>query len=176
MLLYCLFSIFCLCSYGQLRGSFNYGQDNHIYFYLSNPTAYSYNVFWGVYNYSKYQSKNDFLTMTPNSTYAFGPNIGWTWLQGEKFALTVNGQTTTWTCPQSDPSVQSNPSFGGSGDWIPVSVNVSKCKGSGGSLCSCKVYRGYKRAGLNQYKGNCQNIAGGGACNHGPAAHGLSEY
>ena len=68
------------------------------------------------------------------------------------------------------------PSVGIDGDWIAVSVNVSKCRGFAGSLCSCTTYKGYKRAGLDQYKGKCTNYAGGHQCGHGPAAHGLKEY
>ena len=115
--------------------------------------------------------------MNPGATFVYGPNANWVWEKGERFAVTYpNGQTVYWTCPETDPAVRnrSNPSFGS--NWISVSVNVSGCRGFGGSLCSCKVYKGYKRAGLNQYKGKCTNYAGGHQCGHGPAAHGLSEY
>lgn len=54
---------------------------------------------------------------------------------------------------------------------IPVSVPVSKCNGYGGSLCSCKTYKGYKREGDDVFVGNCSNYAGGHKCGHSPSAH-----
>jgi hypothetical protein len=65
------------------------------------------------------------------------------------------------------------PAFCGSSD-IAVSVSA-ECQGFGGSLCSCKCYKGYKVAGTDRYHGNCTNYAGGHICGHGPAEHGLSE-
>lgn len=177
LLISSLLSLVCLCSFGQLQGSFSYAQDGHIYFYLSNPTGYQIPVVWGVYNFSKNEQRQNQGVMTPGDTFVYGPNANWVWEKGERFAITYsNGQTVYWTCPETDPALRnrSNPSFGS--NWISVSVNVSGCRGFGGSLCSCKVYKGYKRAGLNQYKGNCTNYAGGHQCGHGPAAHGLTEY
>lgn len=169
-----------ICSYGQLQGSFNYAQDGHIYFYLSNPTGYQIPVTWGVYNFRKNEQRVNQGVMTPYSTFTYGPNMNWIWEKDERFVVTyANGQTVYWTCPETDPILRnrSNISFGsGSRDWNSVSVTVSKCKGFAGSLCSCKVYKGEKRTGLNQYRGNCSNIAGGHQCNHGPAAHGLTAY
>lgn len=177
MLIFYLLSLVCLYSFGQLQGSFSYAQDGHIYFYLSNPTGYQISVTWGVFNYSKNERRLNQGVMPPGGTFIYGPNDSWVWEKGERFAVTyTNGQTVYWTCPETDPALRnrSNPSFGS--NWISVSVNVSGCRGSGGSKCSCKVYKGYKRAGLNQYKGNCTNYAGGHPCGHGPVAHGLSEY
>lgn len=177
LLMSSLFSIVYLCSFGQLRGSFSYAQDGHIYFYLSNPTSYQIPVAWGVYNFRKNEQRQNQGIMNPKGTFVYGPNVNWVWEKGERFAVTYsNGQTVYWTCPETDPALRnrSNPTFGS--NWISVSVNVSGCRGFGGSICSCKVYKGYKRAGLNQYKGKCTNYAGGHRCGHGPAAHGLSEY
>lgn len=69
------------------------------------------------------------------------------------------------------PVQQYNPSF--QGNRIPVKVNINKCKGYGGSLCSCKTYIGYKIAGTDNYEGACQNYANGHKCGHSPSAHGL---
>lgn len=54
---------------------------------------------------------------------------------------------------------------------IPVSVHVRKCNGSGGSLCSCKTYKGYKKEGDDSFVGKCSNYAGGHKCGHDPSAH-----
>ena len=173
-LLFVMFSLVSLCAYGQLQGTFNYAQDGHIYFYLSNPTGYQIPVVWGVYNFDKNQQRQNQGSMAPYSTFVYGPNFNWVWEKGERFAVTyANGQTVYWTCPETDPAIRnrSNPSF--RSNLIAVSKNVFKCRGDGGSLCSCKVYKGYKRAGLEQYEGDCSNYAGGHKCNHGPAAHGL---
>ena len=61
------------------------------------------------------------------------------------------------------------------GDWIPVKKDVSKCKGHAGSLCSCKKYIGYKKAGREYYQGNCENYVNGHKCGHRPEAHGLNK-
>lgn len=44
------------------------------------------------------------------------------------------------------------------------------------SGCGCTTYIGYKRDGLNQFKGACENIVNGHICGHSPKAHGLTEY
>lgn len=49
----------------------------------------------------------------------------------------------------------------------------AKCKGFGGSLCSCSVFKGYKKAGSNRFYGNCQNRVNGHVCGHSASAHGL---
>ena len=163
-----------VCAFGQLQGRFNYGQDGRIYFYLSNPTNYQIPVFWGAYNQIKNQQIQNQGIMSPGGTFIFGPNTNWTWEKGEKFAVTYsNDQTAYWICPETDPIVRnrSNPSFGSG--RVAVSVRVSGCRGFGGSVCSCKVYKGYRRAGTNIYEGSCTNYAGGHQCGHGPSAHGL---
>lgn len=68
----------------------------------------------------------------------------------------------------------SNPSFRGNG-FSAVRKSVSNCSGSS-NHCSCKLYVGEKRDGLEQYRGNCSNIVNEHRCNHSPASHGLSEY
>lgn len=51
----------------------------------------------------------------------------------------------------------------------------AKCKGHGGSLCSCTVFKGYRVAGSNRYYGRCQNRIKGHICGHSAAAHGLPQ-
>lgn len=51
----------------------------------------------------------------------------------------------------------------------------AKCKGHGGSLCSCSVFKGYKVAGSNRYYGSCQNRVNGHICGHSASAHGLPQ-
>lgn len=68
----------------------------------------------------------------------------------------------------------SGPSFV-SNQLIPVEVTVNKCKGHGGSLCSCKKYKGYKHAGREYYEGACSNYINGHKCGHSPEAHGLNK-
>lgn len=168
--------LMCVLSYGQLQGSFQYAQDGHLYFYLSNPTGYQIPITWGVYNDVKKEQRVTQGVMGPYFTFTYGPNANWLWEKGERFCVTYsNGQTVYWTCPSTDPALKrsGNPSFGN--NWISVSVPVSKCSGEG-SRCSCRVYKGYKRAGLSQYKGDCTNYVLGHKCGHGPAAHGLSAY
>ena len=117
----------CMCSYGQLQGSFNYGQDGHIYFSLYNTTGYQVPVAWGVSNFSKNESRQNTGVMAPFATFVYGPNANWVWEKGEVFIVTYsNGQSVHWTCPQSDPALRSqiNPSFKG-----------KHCSGTVG--CSC---------------------------------------
>ena len=57
------------------------------------------------------------------------------------------------------------------GDWIDVRVKVNGCRGGRyHGLCSCKEYVGKRKAGLNQYSGDCAR------CGHGPEYHGLTKY
>ena len=105
-----------LDSYGQLRGSFSYGQDGHIYFTLSNPTGYQIPVAWGVYNLDKQQQRQNQGVMNPYDTFVYGPNMNWVWEKGERFAVTyTNGKTDFWTCQETDTAVRNNrnPSFRG---------------------------------------------------------------
>jgi len=177
MLFMFLFVIAHLNSYGQLQGTFNYAQDGHIYFFLSNPTGYQVPVVWGVYNFDKNEQRQNQGVMAPYSTFTYGPNANWVWEKNERFAVTyANGQTVYWTCPETDPAIRNRKNVPFGSNWISVSKNVPKCNGYAGSICSCKVYKGYKRAGLEQYKGECSNYAGGHRCGHGPAAHCLTEY
>ena len=72
-------------------------------------------------------------------------------------------------------SDHSNTSFRGIGDnLISDEVNVQKCNGHGGSICSCKKYVGYKIPGTKTYIGPCRNYVNGHTCGHSPKAHGLS--
>ena len=124
VILYFLFSMICLYSYGQLQGSFSYAQDGHIYFYLSNPTGYQIPVVWGVYNLSKNEQRQNQGVMTPGGTFVYGPNANWVWEKGERFAVTYsNGQTVYWTCPETDSALRnrSNPSF--KGDATPPNAS-----------------------------------------------------
>lgn len=106
--------IFSLNSHGQLSGQFAYGNDGHIYFYLTNSSVYQIPVTWGAYNFQRNEQRQGQGVMMPNNTFIFGPNYGWTWLRGERFAVTYsNGQTQYWECPNSDPAVGNNPSFRG---------------------------------------------------------------
>ncbi len=68
--------------------------------------------------------------------------------------------------------VSNQPSFRGN-NLISVEVKTRKCSGYGGSLCSCTLYKGYKKSGTNIYTGKCTNVVMGHTCGHGPAAHGL---
>lgn len=56
--------------------------------------------------------------------------------------------------------------------YVEVRAN---CKGHGGSLCSCSVFKGYKVAGSDRYYGSCQNRVNGHICGHSAAAHGLKQ-
>lgn len=126
-LLLCLVSLF---SYGQLQGKFDYGQDGHIYFILTNPTGYQIPVIWGVANIQTNEVRNTQGVMAPYSTFTYGPTQNWVWLKGEIFMITYqNGQQQYWTCPQNDTSVKKrgSPSFKGKG----------KCRHGG---CKCQRY------------------------------------
>ena len=123
-----LFVLGWLDAYGQLQGSFSYGQDGHIYFTLSNPTGYQIPVVWGVYNFDKQQQRQNQGVMNPYDTFVYGPNMNWVWEKGERFAVTyTNGKTNYWTCPETDPAVRNsrNPSFRG-----------AHCRGTVGCDCS----------------------------------------
>ncbi len=99
--------LFACCQYSraQLQGVFNYGQDGHIYFVLSNPTAYPIPVIWGVKNFETKESRQTPGVMPPFGTFYYGPNANWVWMKGEIFAVTYsNGQFQYWTCPETDPS------------------------------------------------------------------------
>lgn len=106
-----------LVSYAQLNGLFNYAQDGHIYFFLTNTSRYPMTVNVAVQNFQTNESKADVITIRGMEQLAFGPNINWFWLQGEIFIVTyMNGQSVYWTCPQNDnqfiaPKVPNPPSI-----------------------------------------------------------------
>lgn len=160
--------------FAQLVGKFNHAPDRHIYFYLTNLTGYHIPVAYGVSNFEKNEHRQYSGVMLPYGTFMFGLNMNWRWEKGEVFIVVYqNGQTAQWTCPETD-TWQDGPSLQYK-DLIAVTVDVSKCKGYGGSLCSCKVYKGYKYKSLDRYYGKCTNYVHGHQCGHGPKAHGLSE-
>lgn len=123
-----LLLIMSVCTHAQLTGSFSYGQDGHIYFTLTNPTAYQIPVTWGVSNFQTGEKRVNQGAMAPYSNFVYGPNAGWIWMKDEIFMVTYsNGQSQHWTCPQNDPSVgkSNNPSFKG-----------KHCRGTVGCACS----------------------------------------
>lgn len=94
-----------LGTYAQLNGMFNYAQDGHIYFFLSNATRFPITVNVAVRNNQTSESRTDRITIRRNEQFVFGPNANWMWKQGEVFIVTYqNGQSVYWTCPQNDNS------------------------------------------------------------------------
>lgn len=146
MVLSFLLSLSGLSSMAQLQGSFNYAQDGHVYFYLSNPTGYQIPVVWGVYNMEKNQFRQTQGVMPPYSTFTFGPNFNWIWEKGEQFAVTyANGQTVLWTCPVTEQTIRSSPSF----------------KGASRGSCNIPSHRcgGFVDRNGDNYCDNCQNAS-----------------
>lgn len=90
-------------SLAQLNGYFNYGQDGHVYFYLTNNTRFNVPVSVFAHNARNNQSRSDRVTILAGNTFFFGLNYNWAWEQGETMTVTYsNGQSYTWACPESD--------------------------------------------------------------------------
>ena len=158
----CLLSLY---SFAQLQGSFQYGQDGHIYFYLHNPTPYSISVNWGVNNSQTGESRQNFGVMSPNGTFIYGPNNRWIWMENETFTVTYsNGESVYWTCPQTDPTVKpSNTNFKGgenSDGYIPKGKIRLRRTISG----LYDTFDLYNKRGINyvRFKGVYYKISGSG--------------
>lgn len=96
-------------SFAQLNGAFNYAQDGHIYFYLTNTLRYPITVNVAVRNFQTNEARADRITILNGRQFVFGPNAGWGWMQGEVFIVTYdNGRSVSWTCPQTDPAMANN--------------------------------------------------------------------
>jgi len=148
LLLLALGIISCKLS-AQLTGQFGFGEDGHVYFYLSNPTYYQITVTWGAFNFEKNQSVSNQGVMNSGAIFVFGPNAGWTWEKGERFSITYsNGQTDYWNCPYTDPSVRENPAFRGRGKTGSCNTPSHNCTGyvdsNGDNLCDVCYRKGYK--------------------------------
>lgn len=135
-------SITSICAIAQVNGSFQYMNDGHIYFVLTNPTYYDiYGMWSATNNTTNEQIGNSFILRAGSSSY-FGPStIGWTWIKGEQFHITANGENTSWACQITDPSVKKgNPNFGASEASM---YNGKKCgvRKSNGFYCDCSGCR-----------------------------------
>lgn len=109
--------LMCLNVAAQLQGSFGYGNDGHIYFYLHNPTPFYFIIGFGPINYETEEVRSHGGTLYSQQTLAYGPNYSWVWQKGEAFLVTYSdGRSEKWICPKDDPSLsrRSNPSFGAS--------------------------------------------------------------
>lgn len=96
-------------SFAQMTGQFNYGQDGHVYFYLTNNTRYNIPVSVFAHNARNNQSRSDRVTVMAGNTFYFGLNYNWAWERGETMTVTyANGQSNSWVCPQSDVVHQQN--------------------------------------------------------------------
>lgn len=131
------------------------------YVVITNSYQFDVQVFWRCIDvYGRYLDGQIYLP-SGHETWV-GPNVGWRWEDGESFIYSVKG-------------ISSNQISFRASEWIPVEIDVnsSHYRSTG---CSCKTYKGKKRAGLDEYKGDCTNYINGHKCGHGPKAHGLKEY
>ena len=84
--------LLCCLAFGaakaQLQGKFDFGQDGHVYFILTNATGYQIPVVYGVTDSNSNLQTQNYGTMAPYSTFVFGPNYNWKWMKGEKFIVT----------------------------------------------------------------------------------------
>lgn len=106
------FIFICSMSFAQLNGQFNYGQDGHVYFYLTNNTRYNIPVTVFAHNARNNQSRSENVTIMAGNVFFFGLNYNWAWEQGETMTITyANGQSYTWMCPVSDMANQQNSGY-----------------------------------------------------------------
>lgn len=106
LLLIYLCTIASLSAFAQLAGTFNYGQDGHIYFNLINRTNRFVPITWAVNNAYTKEQRTGNIKIYPNYSFVFGLNENWAWQRGETFTIRYsNGQTVTWTCPETDPII-----------------------------------------------------------------------
>lgn len=98
--------LFSIIAFAQVNGTFNYGQDGHVYFYLVNNTRFHVPVTVIARNAQKNQSRRDQVTVWSGNTFFFGPNYNWAWEKGETMTvIDGNGQSANWVCPYTDPDV-----------------------------------------------------------------------
>lgn len=122
-----VFLIMChLVSYTQIVGGFTIGNDGHIYFQAGNNTYYTYQV--TIVAVSSDRRNSEQRVIVPGNGFYLGPTTPWRWYwkQDDKISVVyANGQTQTWTCPQSDKIYNENISFKG-----------KHCSGTEGCGCS----------------------------------------
>lgn len=135
--------LFSIIVFAQVNGSFNYGQDGHVYFYLANNSRYHVPVTVIASNAQKNQSCRDQTTIWSGNTFFFGQNYNWFWEQGETMTVIYNnGQSDKWVCPYTDPYVMNmnggysnnngynQPQTGNNGNSSQQVVKCYACHGS----------------------------------------------
>ena len=110
-------------SSAQITGSFNVGQDGHIYFQAQNQTDYTYQI--TIVAVSSDRDNSEGWTLSPGNGFYLCPSTPWQWYwkQGDTISVIYqNGHSQTWICPQSDQSYN-------------VTFKGTHCSGTVG--CSC---------------------------------------
>lgn len=110
----CLFAITGLSLSAQMIGSFQQGNDGHIYFSATNQSGVAFNV--QIIAISTDRRNSEVSTITSNGGFYLGPSTPWQWYwkKGDKISIVYpNGQNQTWVCPQNDNVYRKSPSFQG---------------------------------------------------------------
>lgn len=165
--------VFSFIAFAQVNGSFNYGQDGHVYFYLVNNTRFHVPVTVIARNAQKNQSRRDQVTVWSGNTFFFGPNYNWAWEKGETMTvIDGNGQSANWVCPYTDPDVLNMDSGhsstnGYNGNYSQQSIQCYACHGSGRcQACNGSgtqyAYGMIRACSLCQGKGYCTQCGGKG--------------
>lgn len=157
-------SILSLTTFAQLRGGFNYGQDGHIYFYLTNNLNQQVPISAIAQNTVKRESRTANGIILPGNVFFFGPNYGWAWEKGETMTITyANGQSYSWVCPTTDSATQSNQRGTNNNRGNNMANHPYKCEfcnGKGvdfmGGICSICGGAGWAKMSGNG--GGTQNI------------------
>ena len=121
------FMVMChVASFAQIVGGFTTGNDGHIYFQAGNNTYYTYQV--KIVAVSSDRRNSEQRVLAPGNGFYLGPTTPWQWYwkRGDQISVVYpNGQSQTWTCPQSDRAYNGNVSFKG-----------KHCRGTEGCGCS----------------------------------------
>lgn len=180
------FCLFCTSHFSnaQLPGIFNYGNDGHIYFFLTNNSNNHVPVRVTAQNRQKGEQRTAEAKILPGNVFYFGPNYGWIWEQGETMTVTYgNGQSYNWACPATDPAAQ-NSSNGGRQDMSNHPYKCEFCNGKGtdimGGVCAICGGRGWAKmsgtggGGRSETNGySCGTCRGTGKC---ISCHGLGTH
>ncbi|MBQ9185848.1 MAG: hypothetical protein IJ151_08275 [Bacteroidales bacterium] len=89
----------------QMVGQFSYANDGRVYFFLNNPTGFSFNVIVTANSPFRDVTKRESQFLQPGGGIYLGPSTpwAWEWCEGDTFTITYqNGASQTWRCPYHD--------------------------------------------------------------------------
>lgn len=137
---------------GQLQGTFQKLNDGYTYFCLQNTSMYNLPIVWAVVNDSNNEMKSGQTIVNAGGVLYFGPStIGWTWMNGERCVVALNGQQYQWKYSSSNPTFQGkwrtikglkcpNHTYAGENEWNFTYESVGGMQPNDGTRCEICNY------------------------------------